>query len=218
MMATLLIIFFVSIATATFVENSYDTITAKRMIFHAWWFKVVLVLLCINFIGNIKRYRLLRKEKLSILAIHIGMILTLVGAAVTHYIGFEGIIRLKEGDITSTMWSAEPYFEMMVIDEENGISYRHPVLLNASEYLNNDFNIDVNLFNIGKNVVVDYVDYKSNVAYGLPVDDQKDGFNHVELVFEKIYLKEVIWKSPVRLLLIIILRKERLILQVKERI
>ena len=85
----------------------------------------------------------MRKEKLSILAIHIGMILTLVGAGVTHYIGFEGIIRLKEGDITNTMWSAEPYMEMMVVDKESGKSYRHPLLMNSSEHLNNYFEVFV---------------------------------------------------------------------------
>ena len=183
-MSVLLIIFLVSIAAATFIEDSYDTITAKRVIFHAWWFKVVLVLLCINFIGNIKRYRLLRKEKLSILAIHIGMILTLVGAAVTHYIGFEGIIRLKEGDITNTMWSAEPYLEMMVIDKESGKSYRHPKLLNASQHLNNDFEIDVNPFDKGE-INLKYIDYMSDVSLGDPVDNSKNGYNHIELVFAK---------------------------------
>jgi cytochrome c-type biogenesis protein CcsB len=184
MMATLLVIFFVAIATATFVEDSYDTITAKKLIFHAWWFKTVLILLCINFIGNIKRYRLLRKEKLSILAIHIGMILTLVGAAVTHYIGFEGIIRLKEGDITNTMWSSEPYFEMMIVDEASGQSYRHPVLLNASEHLNNHFSLNVDPFKKGS-VQVEYVDFKSKMSIGAPVDNSENGYNHIEMVFEK---------------------------------
>ncbi len=181
-MAVLLIVFFVSIAAATFVENSYDTITAKRLIFHAWWFKLILVLLCVNFIGNIKRYRLLRREKWSMLAIHIGMILTLVGAAVTHYIGFEGIIRLKEGDITNTMWSAEPYMEMMVVDKESGKSYRHPLKMNASEYLNNDFTIDVDPFGKG-NIHMEYVGYKSKVSLGDPVDSAKNGYNHIEVVF-----------------------------------
>ncbi len=183
-MATLLILFFVSIATATFIENSYDTITAKRVIFHAWWFKVMLVLLCANFIGNIKRYRLLRMEKWSILAIHLGMIGTIIGAGVTHYIGFEGIIRLKEGDITNTMWSAEPYMEMMVVDEKSGQSYRHPLKMNASEYLNNDFTIEVDPFNQGK-ILLEYVDYKSKVKLGNPVDSSENGYNHIEVVFAK---------------------------------
>ena len=107
-MSVLLIVFLVSIAVATFVENSYDTITAKRMIFHAWGFKVVLIHLCSNFIGNMKRYRLFIKEKLSILAIHIAMILTLFGSGVTHYNGFERIIRLKSSDVTTRMLYCEP--------------------------------------------------------------------------------------------------------------
>ncbi len=182
-MAFLFVVFFLAIATATFIEHYYDTITSKKMVYHAWWFKAVMILLCINFIGNIKRYGLLRKEKWSILLIHIGMILTLVGAGITHYFGFEGIIRVKEGDITNTMWSAEPYLEFMVIDEKSGQSYRHPHLLEASEHLNNNFTINVDPFKKG-NIKIEYVNYVSKVIAGPPKDSSAKGYNHIEVVFE----------------------------------
>lgn len=182
-MAFLFVVFFLAIAVATFIEHNYDTITSKKMVYHAWWFKAVMILLCVNFIGNIKRYGLLRKEKWSILLIHLGMILTLVGAGITHYIGFEGIIRVKEGDITNTMWSAEPYLEFMVIDEKSGQSYRHPFLLEASEHLNNDFTINVDPFKKG-NIKIEYVNYVSKVIAGPPKDSSEMGYNHIEVVFE----------------------------------
>lgn len=117
MMSMLLLSFAIAIGVATFVENSYDTITARLVIYNANWFTLILILLVVNFIGNIKRYRLLRKEKLSILMIHIGFIVTLVGAGVTRFIGFEGIMPIKELEDSNLMYSAEPYLQIYVTDE-----------------------------------------------------------------------------------------------------
>jgi cytochrome c biogenesis factor len=163
MMATLLLVFAVAIGVATFIEDAYDTITAQRWVFHAAWFKTVLVLLCVNFIGNIKRYRLLRKEKLSILAIHIGMILTLVGASVTHYIGFEGTVVLAEGESTDVMYSQEPYVSCSVFDKASSKhSYSMPhIRTKPSEYCNNYFIEELDL-PAGK-ATIEYVDYRSDM-------------------------------------------------------
>ena len=62
-MAILLLLFAIAIGIATFIENSYDTITAKVVIYNAWWFELILLLLVINFSYNIKRYGLLSRKK-----------------------------------------------------------------------------------------------------------------------------------------------------------
>jgi hypothetical protein len=36
---------------------------SKILIYNAWWFEAIHVFFMINFIGNIKRYQLLKKEK-----------------------------------------------------------------------------------------------------------------------------------------------------------
>lgn len=184
-MATLLLIFAISIGAATFIENSWDTEAAQRIIYHAWWFKSIMILLCINFIGNIKRYRLLRKEKWSILLIHIGMIITIIGAGVTHYFGFEGIIRAKEGEVVSQMWTAEPYFEIRLIDKESGQMYKHPLKLKPSvcPLLSNHFEFEINPFNQGS-TKFEYVDFLASRTFGAPVDSSENGLNTLELVFE----------------------------------
>ena len=52
---------------ATFLENDFGTPVARQSVYEAWWFELLMLILTVNFIGNIFRYRLLRKEKLSIL-------------------------------------------------------------------------------------------------------------------------------------------------------
>jgi len=60
----LLFIFAIAVGGATLIENSFDTVTAKVIVYNARWFEVVLILLVINFIGNIGKYRLLQKRKI----------------------------------------------------------------------------------------------------------------------------------------------------------
>ena len=61
-------------AYATFLENDYGTPTAKALIYEAKWFEAVMLLLILNFIGNISRYRLWRREKWSTLVFHLAFI------------------------------------------------------------------------------------------------------------------------------------------------
>lgn len=187
MMALLLLIFAISIGAATFVEDIWDTEGAQRAIYHAWWFKTVMILLCINFIGNIKRYQLLKREKWSILLIHLGLIITIIGAGVTHFFGYEGIIRVKEGEVVSQMWTAEPYFEIRLINEESGQMYKHPMKLKLSELeipyvMTNNFEFEIDPFKQGA-TKFEYVDFQPNMTLGEPVDSSENGINTVELVF-----------------------------------
>ena len=73
-MAVLLFAMAASIGVATFIENEYDTITAKEMVYNAKWFELILLLLLLNFINNIRTYQLLKWKKWSILLLHFGLL------------------------------------------------------------------------------------------------------------------------------------------------
>ena len=109
-MALLLFLMATAVGIATFVENSYDTITAKELIYNAKWFEVILFLLLLNFINNIRVYKLLKWEKWSILLLHVGFIIAIIGAGVSRYIGFEGVMLVEENNTSSEIFSSEPYF------------------------------------------------------------------------------------------------------------
>ena len=66
-MTVLLLLFGISMAVATFVENDYDTQTAKTLIYNSTWFEILMLWLIVLFVANIKTYRLLRKEKWPLL-------------------------------------------------------------------------------------------------------------------------------------------------------
>ena len=66
----LFVIFFIAIGAATFIEEAYDTVTAKILVYDAFWLELVMLFMMINFIGNIARYRLFRWEKIGTLTFH----------------------------------------------------------------------------------------------------------------------------------------------------
>ncbi|MCT4580976.1 MAG: cytochrome c biogenesis protein CcsA [Flavobacteriales bacterium] len=186
MMAFLLLVFAIAIGTATFIENSYDTITARLVIYNTRWFSLIMLLLVINFIGNIDRYQLLKKEKFTILLVHIGLIITIVGAGVTRYIGFEGIMPIKEGENSNVMYSAEPYLQLYITDEikqyksEKKIYFSELYTNTNRPFYSNYFTIPVDFPNKG-HFDISFKNYIKN-AEEITLEDQPDGKNILELV------------------------------------
>lgn len=120
LMAVLFVIYAVAMAIGTFVENSYSTLTARKWIYDAWWFEVIMVFFVINFIGNIFRYKLWSKKKFTTLILHLSFILILLGAWITRYIGFEGIMPIREGEVANTMLSERTYLSTYIDGEIEG--------------------------------------------------------------------------------------------------
>ncbi len=120
LMAVLFVVYAVALAIGTFVENSYSTLTARKWIYDAVWFEVIMVFFVINFIGNIFRYKLWIKKKFTTLILHLSFILILLGAWVTRYIGYEGIMPIREGEVTNIMLSEKTYLSTYIDGEIDG--------------------------------------------------------------------------------------------------
>ena len=171
---------FVSFATAmafgTFIESWYSTDTAKIWIYNAWWFELLMVLMAVNFAGNIFKYRLLQKDKWAVLLLHLSFILILLGAFVTRYIGFEGVMPIREGDATQFFLSEKTYLTVFVDGEIDGTPRRKKledaVLL--SEHVNNNFQWK-NDFN-GQEFTLSYVDFIEGATEGLVLDENGERY------------------------------------------
>lgn len=147
-MALLLVVFAVAMGTATFIENDYNTDTARIFVYNTWWFEGIMVLLAINFIGNISRYQLWRKEKWASLTLHLSFLLILFGAYWTRYISYEGMMPIREGNTENVFYSDKAFLTMMVDGQYEGElrrrTYEKPLLLsqaaNSHFSYSNDFN------------------------------------------------------------------------------
>ncbi|MGK0427969.1 MAG: cytochrome c-type biogenesis protein CcsB [Ulvibacter sp.] len=105
-----------------------------------------MLLFVINFVGNIFRYRLHKKEKWTTLLLHLSFILILVGAFVTRYIGYEGVIHIREGATENVILSQNTYFTVFIDGDYqvDGVAQRRtvpPKKLILSDRLDNDFEI-----------------------------------------------------------------------------
>ena len=176
LMALLFLLFPAAMAMGTFVESWYSTDTAKIWIYDAWWFELLMGLLMLNFLGNIFKYRLLRKEKWAILLLHLSFILILFGAFITRYFGYEGVMPIREGETTATFMSEKTYLTVWVDGEIDGVPKRKKlqdrVLL--SEHTDNGF-VWENDFN-GQPFTISYLDYTEEVAEGLVLDPEGDRY------------------------------------------
>ena len=115
-----LILFPLAMGIGTFLETWYSTDAARIWVYNAWWFEVIMLLLMVNFMGNIKRYNLLNREKLSVLILHLSFIFILLGALVTRYIGDEGVMPIRENTSSNTYLSEKTYLNVFIDGEIKG--------------------------------------------------------------------------------------------------
>ena len=122
--AVLFILFPTAMALGTFIETWYSTDTAKIWIYNAWWFELFMALMMLNFIGNIFKYKLLRKSKWAVLLLHLSFVLILLGAFVTRYFGYEGVMPIREGETTDRYLTEKTYLTVFVDGEKDGTPMR----------------------------------------------------------------------------------------------
>jgi len=174
--AVLFLAYPTAMAFGTFIESGYSTDTAKIWIYNAWWFELLMVLMAVNFIGNIFKYRLLRKEKWAVLGLHLSFLLILLGAFVTRYFGYEGVMPIREGATENQFLSEKTYLTVYVDGEINGQARRKKLEgdLLLSEHVDNSFSWE-NDFN-GQAFTIRYIDFMENATEGLVLDETGERF------------------------------------------
>ena len=142
-MAFLFLSYAASMAIGTFIESEYNTDTARILIYNTKWFEAIHLFFLINFIGNIKRYQLLKKEKWATLLLHFSFIFIIIGAIITRYISYEGMMPIREGAAENQIYSDKTFLTLFVDGEYKGAMKRRifEKSLLLSPVTNNDFSI-----------------------------------------------------------------------------
>jgi cytochrome c-type biogenesis protein CcsB len=120
LMAVLFLTFAIAMGIGTFIESKYNTDTARILIYNTWWFEAIMVFFMINFFGNIKRYKLLKKEKWATLLLHLSFIFILLGAFITRYISYEGMMPIREGAAENQIYSDKTFLTVFADGEYKG--------------------------------------------------------------------------------------------------
>ncbi|UMY65160.1 MULTISPECIES: cytochrome c biogenesis protein CcsA [unclassified Flavobacterium] len=165
LMAVLFLLYAVAMAVGTYIESEYNTDTARIWIYNALWFELIMALFMVNFIGNIKRYQLHKKKNWATLLLHLAFIFILVGAAVTRYISYEGMMSIREGESSNQVLSERAYLTVLTDGQYKGQTMRRKteksLLLSPAVYppfASNDFTINDQFDKIPYKVTfVDYI-------------------------------------------------------------
>lgn len=184
--AVLFIVFAVAMAAGTFLDSdsqSPPTPYTRDLIYNAWWFEAIMALFVINFIGNISKYKLLRREMWSSLLLHLAFILIILGAFVTRYIGFEGVMHIREGKTSNSILSDKTYLNTFIDGDYmiDGVAQRLPLepkFLRLSEKLNNNFTIKADYNK--QPVTIKYRNFISGAKEGLT--ETEDGDQYLKIV------------------------------------
>jgi len=104
MAVLMLFLFGVIIGGATFIENDYGTQTARAVIYKTTWFELFLAYFVAILIYNILKYKSY-KNKLPVFLFHFSFIIIAIGALVTRYVGYEGVMAIREGQMSNVMVS-----------------------------------------------------------------------------------------------------------------
>jgi len=143
LMAVLFLTFAIAMGVGTFIESKYNTDTARILIYNTWWFEAIMAIFVINFFGNIKKYQLHKKEKWASLLLHLSFIFILLGAFITRYISYEGMMPIREGAAENQVYSDKTFLTIFADGEYKGEMKRRVFekSLLLSPVTNNDFSI-----------------------------------------------------------------------------
>ncbi len=183
LMALLFIVYAVAMATGTFLDAGQETSPTpftRHFIYNAWWFELIHLLFIINFVGNIWRFKLWKKEKWTTLLLHLSFILIIFGAGWTRYIGFEGVMPIREGETENTFLTEKTYLNVFIDGDREGVPQRRKIEkhLDLSKRLDNSFTWETDFD--GEPVSIAFEKFIDGAEEGLV--ESEDGLNQFKIV------------------------------------
>jgi len=110
------------VGAATFIENDYGTQTARALIYKAQWFEVFLAYFVAILVYNISKYKSY-KTKPAVFLFHFSFLVIALGALVTRYIGYEGVMHIREGASSHTMVSDVKVLQVKATQGEKSATF-----------------------------------------------------------------------------------------------
>ncbi len=137
---------------ATFLENFYDTQTARVLVYEALWYECVMLACTICLAISIVKTKMYKK--FGAFLIHLAFIVIFIGAALTRYFGEEGVMHLRTLQSSNIMQSVKPYLRVEMLGE----NFSYPLKL--SLFGKNDF--EFKKFIDGKEFIINLLGYKKD--------------------------------------------------------
>ncbi len=171
LMGVLFVLFALSMAVATFIENDFGSAAAYNIVYDSIWFEMILLLLAVNMIGQVIQLKLYKKGKLTVFMFHLAFLIILTGAAITRFFGYEGSIHIREGDSENRLYSSNKYIGYTVKDPQGNI---------VTEYSRRYYMTSITADNFKSKLTVDDNEYELTLSRIIPnaaesLSDSPDG-------------------------------------------
>lgn len=147
-------------ALATFIESYYDTQTAWALVYGTLYFGLIQLILGINLIYNIFRFKMARKSSFPAFVFHISFIFILVGSIFTRYFGFEGSIHIRENSKSNLIQTRQNYITIQT--ENNGKILKNQISKYISSSGSSNFKIPLKIDD--KTAILQYKNFTKNAV------------------------------------------------------
>ncbi|HEA7275971.1 TPA: cytochrome c biogenesis protein CcsA [Campylobacter jejuni] len=194
----LFLLFALFCALATFIESAYGTPTAWAMVYDTFWFEYIQLLLGINLLCGMFRYKMFGLKKFPLMIFHISFLFILVGSAMTRYAGFEGILPIREHTQNSLIESSKTSLRISAIKDGERYSAVNDRYIGNLPFANS-FKLKLNLGD--DQAVLKYKDLILNAHYTYKENNNSDpllvlmlsqkGSQGVDVKFEKGEVKNI---------------------------
>ena len=150
----LLSILAIGAGVATIIENDFGSSTSRILVYNHFWYELALTLTIFNLIGIIAKVNMFKSKAKFIF--HSSFVVMLIGAAMTRYYGYEGIMNIREGQTTNEMISLEPFIHVTTYD--NNVTKTYYFEKDFAAFGNSPFSYKVPVK--GGEISVNYVGYE----------------------------------------------------------
>ncbi|WP_083158115.1 cytochrome c biogenesis protein CcsA [Allomuricauda sp. CP2A] len=174
----LMVILFVALAfgmgVGTFIENAHSIDAARIYVYNSWWFETLMGLFVINFFLNIKKFGLHLKHKWPTLTIHLALVVIIIGAFITRYHGFTGLISIREGATSDKILSDDAFLEVEIEASKGTRTLKQHIekrqLLSSATPRLNTFSIKTVFDN--RDITISYKDFVKNAQWSFRKEPQ----------------------------------------------
>jgi len=123
---TAYLLFFVAAASAvaTFVESRHGALGAQALVYNTRWFELALALLGLNLLLLLIKRLPYNRRQTGFVFVHIAIIVIMLGAAMTRFLGYEGIMPIREGESAEYMYSNLDHVQISMDDHDASFAVR----------------------------------------------------------------------------------------------
>jgi len=97
----LLLMYAIFSGVATFIENDFGTQVSKQLVYNAWYFNILHLLLVTNMTFVFIKFKMYKLNKLTIFIFHFSFIIIIAGAGITRFISYEGVMHIRKGQTSN---------------------------------------------------------------------------------------------------------------------